>query len=365
MDLYQNTNIHSPPTKAHIFFVRFLILPISFSYKRLIFFTKLFLMKIASLSLSLAYIANYPSHTKADGEEVLHLRIREHATSTKQPVAAEVNDVDLGPIVADVINGDDVTSRDRYPWMAQIPYSSGSHCCGGSLVAPDFVLCAAHCQGCSTNGEAIRIGPRDLNSAQGEEIPIANKFIHPQYNSGALDYDYMLWQLQSSSTYDPVAINPSSSVPANFGDEIHVIGWGELENGGSTAILQEAMVPYQDCADSNYAFTDRMMCAEFTGSPIRDACVGDSGGPLFMKGVDATEDMQVGIVSWGDYPCDREGEYGVYARVSAEFAWIQETICDNSNADLSRTNLNCGSTPVRLICPGFLHCYILCNVTQN
>lgn len=49
-----------------------------------------------------------------------------------------------------------------------------------------------------------------------------------------------------------------------------------------------------------------MVCA---GSPGKDACNGDSGGPLTQDGT------VVGVVSWGSLVCENS-QPGVYARLS-------------------------------------------------
>ena len=75
--------------------------------------------------------------------------------------------------------------------------------------------------------------------------------------------------------------------------------------------------------------TGNMICAgEATGE--RDACNGDSGGPLFVKnGDDLT---QVGVVSWGEGPmdqgaaCGHANAYGVYTRLGNYKDWIASTI---------------------------------------
>merc|ERR1712238_502818 len=64
------------------------------------------------------------------------------------------------------------------------------------------------------------------------------------------------------------------------------------------------------------------------GTKGRDACVGDSGGPLIRKGETPSEDTLVGLVSWG-VGCARDGIPGVYARVSYYYDWIVDTICAN------------------------------------
>ena len=48
-----------------------------------------------------------------------------------------------------IINGQDMTDPTRYPWFVQLrtnPDANGQQtACGGSLIAPDVVLTAAHC----------------------------------------------------------------------------------------------------------------------------------------------------------------------------------------------------------------------------
>mmetsp|Transcript_32301 Transcript_32301/g.78834 ORF Transcript_32301/g.78834 Transcript_32301/m.78834 type:complete len:201 (+) Transcript_32301:2-604(+) len=65
------------------------------------------------------------------------------------------------------------------------------------------------------------------------------------------------------------------------------------------------------------------MCA---AKPGADSCLGDSGGPLFMKGKSAGEDRLVGLVSWGR-GCAEPGYPGVYTNVPYFFDWIVETVC--------------------------------------
>ena len=75
--------------------------------------------------------------------------------------------------------------------------------------------------------------------------------------------------------------------------------------------------------------TGNMVCAGET-SGERDACNGDSGGPLFARDGDAV--TQIGIVSWGEGPmdegaaCGHANAYGVYTRVGNYKDWIAATI---------------------------------------
>ena len=75
-----------------------------------------------------------------------------------------------------------------------------------------------------------------------------------------------------------------------------------------------------DC-NSSYSgqiVKDTMICAARMG---KDSCQGDSGGPLIIKGDVASEDVQVGIVSWGA-GCADPLYPGVYARVDTFKDWI-------------------------------------------
>ena len=71
-----------------------------------------------------------------------------------------------------------------------------------------------------------------------------------------------------------------------------------------------------------------MMCAMSIGP---DACAGDSGGPLLVRGPaeDGSADIQVGIVSFG-VECGNPNFPGVYARISEAYDWIREIVCSSS-----------------------------------
>jgi trypsin len=86
--------------------------------------------------------------------------------------------------------------------------------------------------------------------------------------------------------------------------------------------------------------TPNMMCAK---DPNQDACQGDSGGPLVVhghRGPDGSDDVQVGVVSWG-IGCAQESFPGVYSRVSKAYEWIREVVCARS-AD-PPASFKCGS----------------------
>src|SRR5262249_31949823 len=69
--------------------------------------------------------------------------------------------------------------------------------------------------------------------------------------------------------------------------------------------------------------TDGMICSGRLETK-RDACHGDSGGPLFAQGPGGTFTL-VGLTSWGE-GCGNtdKGLYGIYTRVARYADWIQQ-----------------------------------------
>ena len=121
------------------------------------------------------------------------------------------------------------------------------------------------------------------------------------------------------------------------GSELHYrdpIPWGgESQTRGPEAIgfLKEVAITETDVnlCRQNYnqrphyvAITDTMICAR---APKKDSCVGDSGGPMLLKGSRYEEDVQVGIVSFGQ-KCGRAKLPGVYHRISESADWIIKTL---------------------------------------
>eukprot|EP00591_Stephanopyxis_turris_P010243 CAMPEP_0195517226 /NCGR_PEP_ID=MMETSP0794_2-20130614/10247_1 /TAXON_ID=515487 /ORGANISM="Stephanopyxis turris, Strain CCMP 815" /LENGTH=572 /DNA_ID=CAMNT_0040645999 /DNA_START=23 /DNA_END=1738 /DNA_ORIENTATION=- len=224
----------------------------------------------------------------------------------------------IAPIVQ-VVGGVEVNPPQKYPFMV---YGFG---CGASLVSHNVLLSAAHCENAYPPDALIEIGRHDLDdyAEDYETHRVAEAVVHPMYNEGNLDYDFMMIRLDGVSIHQPVALD-TGDISLDSGKTAVTMGWGDTSEGGSSSsVLLEAEVElssHSDCQSAypDHTITDRMVCAAGEG---KDSCQGDSGGPL----IDADSLKQIGVVSWGT-GCARENYPGVYAKVQDQIGWIQKYI---------------------------------------
>lgn len=233
----------------------------------------------------------------------------------------------------------------RYPYVVSLQSFDGSHFCGGSLIAPDVILTAAHCAG----GEyKVVIGRYDLDLTDGDAVRVKRELPHPRYNPRTTNNDFNLVFLtrQTTANLPIVQLNKEASIPSHR-DPVEVMGWGDTDPSEWSQRLSDKLhavevnvVSNEQCSQAkgyvgwfNYesyegAITTSMLCAKDSN---QDSCQGDSGGPLVMKGNDSSgaNDVQVGVVSWG-VGCADSSFPGVYARISSAYDWIRSEVCANS-----------------------------------
>ena len=255
------------------------------------------------------------------------------------------------------IIGGSEANEDRYSYAVSLQDRIG-HFCGGSLIAQDVVLTAAHCKGGQYN---IVLGRHDFDDNDGETIAMKSELPHPNYDTFTTDNDFMLVFLDDAATasnVDIVTLNSDASSPS-IGQAVTAMGWGDTDIRDDYSQLSDVLknvrvntITNKECDasegtiggyedDYNGSITGNMLCAR---TDSQDACQGDSGGPLVIKGNNADRDVLVGVVSWG-IGCAHESFPGVYARVSSAYSWIENEVCNGSRY-AAEAGFNCNGRNV-------------------
>jgi trypsin len=223
--------------------------------------------------------------------------------------------------------------------VGEFPYYVDLIGCGGSLIAPDIVLSAAHCG--SFRGEKVIVGAYRAGSTDNNAIRVAvsDEAMHPNYIDATVENDLMLLRLAKPVIIpNPknvvLSLNEQFSTPVT-GEDLTVLGLGSTskdeDESSFPSKLRDVVVQAVSTSTCNSPQSyngdviDRIMFCAGVQEGGKDSCQGDSGGPI-VKRV-GNQHIQVGVVSWGD-GCARADKPGVYARVSSASTWIKEVVCD-------------------------------------
>ncbi|XP_069414291.1 mannan-binding lectin serine protease 1 isoform X2 [Ovis canadensis] len=248
-------------------------------------------------------------------------------------------------LLARIINGRP-TQKGTTPWIAMLSHLNGQPFCGGSLLGSKWIVTAAHCLHEVPDSEDVTLHDLDLLSpsafkiimgklrrTQSDEneqsLSVKQVFFHPLYNPNTYENDVALLELSRGPVLNdfvmPICLPQG---PPEEGAVVIVSGWGKQFLQRFPETLMEIEIPivdYHICREA-YAplkkkVTRDMICAgEKEGG--RDACAGDSGGPMVTLDTKRGQWYLVGTVSWG-VDCGKKDRYGVYSYIFYNKEWIR------------------------------------------
>ncbi|KAG7360870.1 peptidase S1 and S6 chymotrypsin/Hap family protein [Nitzschia inconspicua] len=263
-----------------------------------------------------------------------------------------------------IVNGVE-TPRFRYPYAALLTAKHALKC-GGSMIAPDILLTAAHCTESFSEVQVGRHNRSDDTEVYQSLIVetivthpsyYRNKFMDPDPHDFAVVklYGHLNSKSQTSNVTDYIQINRNSTLPIPD-QQMNVFGWGSIHPDDyriQSDVLREThayYIPNDECRQlvGTYRNTtiyfeqvviDVTLCAmDFEN--LSDSCRGDSGGGLVIRGETPQDDVLVGLVSAG-YGCAHPTLPALYARVSEVSGWIREQVCAMS--EHPPAYLDCGA----------------------
>jgi len=212
-----------------------------------------------------------------------------------------------------------LASKADFPPLATF-YNIGVH---GTLIAPQWVLTAAHTVFCLDQGQTIQVGD--------EFVKVQGRYSHPAYKMGK-QHDLALIKLEQ-----PV-LNVKPAQLYRQSDETNQVLWFIGAGGTGTGLTGETVdykanngvlrkaqnqVTAVTKSDLRFVFESGDEAQELEGVSGN----GDSGGPAFLKKAD--DFYLLGVSSRVESWFKGVGEYGVkelYTRVSSHADWIDQVI---------------------------------------
>ncbi|XP_063989082.1 polyserase-2-like [Diachasmimorpha longicaudata] len=238
------------------------------------------------------------------------------------------------------IVGGDATPIDKVPYQVSVQYND-EHFCGGSIISSEWIITAAHCMEGSADNYTIRVGTDD-HSEGGSVHAVAEYKLHERY---ILKFNVLpINDIAVVRVKTPFVFNDNVQAiglynegeAAVVGSMGVVSGWGEMGDEiiakselNMLRLVKVPIVSKSKCYVNLSRVPSGQICAGYPEGG-KDACGGDSGGPLAIDG------RLAGIVSWGMGCADPESP-GVYSEIAFYRRWIKRNSA-NASPWYSRIN---------------------------
>ncbi|KXF79758.1 hypothetical protein ATN88_12635 [Enterovibrio coralii] len=250
-----------------------------------------------------------------------------------------------------IVNGSDVSISDA-PWQVYLRGTNGASTvgCGGSIIADNYVLTAAHCL-YAYSSYTFTVYAGNAEWRDGSQHVVTARYIHEDYDNTNLLNDIALVKISGTLPANTKAIQLVSEdnqtafdneAATNTQDNLTVTGWGtttqnrqnaaERLQGTTMTGVADAVCYWNQDSNNNYSqqLADMTICAN--NDEEKGACTGDSGGPLVWKDPSHASDSDggsrlIGVVSFTWVTeCANTSYPDGFAEVSNYLSWISEKI---------------------------------------
>ncbi len=251
-----------------------------------------------------------------------------------------------GGAQASIVGGTSASSEE-WPWAAFILAADSKgegFSCTGTVVAPGWVLTAAHCVEDILTGRktplpqyVVVTGSSDVRDEATRQVSkVRRAIVYPGFNRFKVHGDAALLELATPTAAPAVALATETDAALLAADTpTWIAGWGlsgPLRKLKRTPVLRRAATYVQprlycrNHARAYYPFFNygSQLCTITPPGFSIGTCHGDSGGPALAFREDGTP-VQIGITSLGASDCDTHLP-DIFTRVDLIYPWIADQI---------------------------------------